>query len=291
MAASDVVKFGQRGPSLYSQKVATAAVLYALAQAALRTSEFATSADRGYVGPFTAAKGVIPLGPAQPDKDPSGGTADSVTGNLAASPAPTTSVFTGSYIRENYAVTGVTGVTDHGKWVYLSDDNTLTLTRPALGIPVGLVLQHRSGTKCDLLMFGLDVICAISAAGNSKQLIFLGELDFATSADGDQRTGIKMPFHGKFLEFFGMVKQVNVGSGGTIDLNLEIGGTNVTGGVLTWSTAAANVLGERLDATAITAANEFHEGDLVDIEGASAGGTRTSGLLELYALVETLPGL
>ena len=177
------------------------------------------------------------------------------------------------------------------KLVYATDDDTLTLTRPTTGTPVGIITRWYSSTTSDVLLWGLVTQCAIDLGGGGQEILYLGELDFATVADGDLRTGFTMPYHGKILDFFGMVKEVNVGSGGTILLNLEIGATNVTGGVITYSTTEANTLGEKLSGTAITAANTFHEGDALDIEGASAGGTRTSGKLELYATVQRLPGV
>lgn len=115
--------------------------------------------------------------------------------------------------------------------------------------------------------------------------IFLGVLDFSTVANGNNITGFVMPFAGAIEGFYGVVRQVCVGASGAIDLNLELEGTNVTGGVLPFSTADSNVRGEVQQASAITAANTFEAGDLLDVEGANAAGTRTSGLIELHLRV------
>lgn len=48
------------------------------------------------------------------------------------------------------AVTGVTAVTDTLKPVYLTDDDTLTLSAPAAGKPVGQITKWYSSTTCDV---------------------------------------------------------------------------------------------------------------------------------------------
>lgn len=171
-----------------------------------------------------------------------------------------------------------------GAKIYVAADGKGTSTPN--GAAVLMALEAAAGA--DSIIEARWLTQAEIGLSGARDTLFVGELDFATSANGDQRTGFLMPFACRIIKFFGMVKEVNVGSGGTILLNLEIAGTNVTGGVLTWSTAEANVLGERLDATAITGTNTAAAGDALDIEGASAGGTRTSGLLELFIEVERL---
>ena len=77
------------------------------------------------------------------------------------------------------------------------------------------------------------------------------------------------------------------GGGGTVDYNLEIGGTNVTGGVVT--IADGDVQGDKKSGTAITGAAVFHEGDLIDVE-AVVGTANTGGRFDLFAKVIRKPG-
>lgn len=181
----------------------------------------------------------------------------------------------------------VSGAVTAGQLLYCAANGKFTATQS--GEAVFIALRDASGDGAQIEALPLS---AVGGGSSQKRYVelFLGAIPFGTTADGDLRTGYKMPVSGRIKELYCHVKTVCVGSGGTIDINLEKGGTNLTGGVLTYSTASMNTLGERVEATAITddANNLCAKGDLIDVEGASAGGTRTSGEIELYALVEVL---
>ena len=72
--------------------------------------------------------------------------------------------------------------------------------------------------------------------------------------------------------------------------------TDVTGGVLTLTYEhcdAAADLGTNVSATAITAANEVHIGDVVQVEMAASGTGFTAaklGAFKLLAVIQKLPG-
>jgi hypothetical protein len=125
---------------------------------------------------------------------------------------------------------------------------------------------------------------------NGKELMFLGSFQWAAIANGDLRTAILLPFKGALISIFAMVDEPMVGAAGTCTVNAEIDAVDVTGGVVTVSTAAGGTRGAKLDGTAITAANTFAEGSVLDIEAAAAGGTRTSGRFDLWAVIERRPG-
>jgi len=192
-------------------------------------------------------------------------------------------------VYKGVSVTGASARTDVLKYCYLTDDDSWSLTRPTLGCPNGIIIDFDTVTF-DVLTFGIVGQILLHASGAAQELMFLGHYDWVAIADGDIRTGIAMPYHGEFLDVFAMVDIACTGSGGTCDVNLELGGTNVTGGVVTVSTAAGGTKGAKLAGTAITAANVFHEGDLLDIECASAATTRTTGTFDLYATVLKKPG-
>lgn len=68
------------------------------------------------------------------------------------------------HILENVTVTGVTAVTDVGKAIYFTTDNPndATITQPGTTPACGRIVRWKSGTTCDVLMYGLshDVISA-----------------------------------------------------------------------------------------------------------------------------------
>lgn len=257
--------------------VKNAAVTYAGGQGALAA---------GYAKPFAGAAGEIAAGRFIKD--------GSVTGNTSATPPPEASLAVEDYVLESVPVAGASAQTDLGKVVFVnSTDNIktdLTLTRPTRGQPAGIIVRYKSATSFDVLMFGLKTMLANQSVG-TREILELGTFANAALITGNIVTGFTMPFRGKFISLHGLVQTAFTGSGGTADVNLEIDTVNVTGGVLTVSTAAGGTIGTILSGTAITAANEFSEGGVLDVEVSGTGGTQTAGSVRLYALVERLPGI
>lgn len=81
--------------------------------------------------------------------DPSGVTGDGTV---------TAEVQINAHVLENVNVTGASALTDVGKAFYWTTDNPndATLTQPGSTPACGRVIRWRTGTKCDLLVFGLD---------------------------------------------------------------------------------------------------------------------------------------
>lgn len=286
-SASAVLRFRKQLTQRF--QIRNSSVMYHGAMAALGDLSQGTAANRGRISPFTGAAGEIPIGLVLPDPNVD---RDGYTGDTSASPIRDAEVAIGGGVLEAVDVAGASAVTDCvGRIVYLNDtDNPsadLTLTRPTRGVPQGIVIAYRSGDDCDVLLFSLETLVAIGLGGNGQELMHLGYFDANTIAAGDIRTGIPMPFHGRFLEVFAMIDVAPAGAGGTAALNLEIGGTDVTGGVVTVATGDAKAA--KKAGTAITGANVFSEGSALDIEAASVT-DMTAGAFDLFAIVERLPG-
>jgi hypothetical protein len=71
-----------------------------------------------------------------------------------------------------------------------------------------------------------------------------------------------------------------------MDLNLEIGTTNLTGGVLGLTSANTNTLGVVVSSSAITAGNTYAPGALLSIEGATGAGAFAEGSGILHVEIE-----
>lgn len=265
-------------------QAATTAAIFNQARVFGGHNSHGTSATRGRVAPWTGADGEIPLGRATSRQ----------TGDTSATPIVEATVDMSAYIAKNIAVTGLAGtIADNFKKVYqITDDNTFTLTRPAAGsstLPVGVVTRFISSTNCDVYFFSFETMCAIALAGGGSSNVLVGVVNGVESA-GNHATGIVLTGHGKILSCYGVVFEPMADADSTATVNLEIGGTNVTGGVITWATA--DVLGDKKDGTAITAANEFHDGDLLDVEvAAGTAGTAADGYMAVYAVIEWELGL
>lgn len=87
--------------------------------------------------------------------------------------------------------------------------------------------------------------------------------------NADILTGYVPGFAGKVLSVdFAVCKAVTTGSK-RADFNLEIGSTNLTGGVVSVTSAAATPAGAVIAGTAVTAANTFSATDSLSIEAAN----------------------
>lgn len=273
-----------------SIQVVNAATIYSGGAVALCGPDHATAGNQGRTKPWASLASEIPFGFK---------ILDQVLGNTspgAGAQIPEAEIDMGARIYEALTVTGLTGDrTDHGKLVYMSDDATWTLTRPAAGIPMGIVVRSTSATTADVYMFSAETLLAIALAGCGSYTMCIGAITVATAAAtyllGTNSTGITMPHHGKFTSVYAICMRANTDVDVSIDANLKINDVATTGGVvqLRFNDAFAAVKA----GTAITGNNVFHEGDKVQVGDTvnTAGTASDPGQYTMYATVQTLPGL
>lgn len=115
---------------------------------------------------------------------------------------------------------------------------------------------------------------------------YLGSVDAASIAAADVVTDFPLPpVHGRIRKFRAVCETaVTTGAKGA-DLNLEIGTTDVTGGVIDLD--GTHALGAVSEGSAITAGNTFVPGDILSVEGADVT-TFTEGRFGLYVEIERL---
>lgn len=265
-------------------KDSEALVIHSLAAAAFSTGkiEFADDAD-----------GLIPCGLVI---EPSDGNNDHLTGSSTYN----YKVVCRGGIIARWAVTGASAATDNGKLVYATDGQTLTLTQPATGLPQGFIVNWVSSTTCDIYFFSYaESIKLMMAGSGAYELKNFGTfptnaLQGTTAATLWTETSYA---HYKFISLHAQcVAHDNAAVAGSQVLNIDIGGTDTTGGALT--VAYTNVdaygdMGTAIDATAITAANEVHQGDVVKLEMAGSGTGFTAdcaAAIKIYAVIQKLPG-
>ena len=89
-----------------------------------------------------------------------GSLATYLLGDTTLTPVPSAVVETGSFVLENFPVTGVAGGGDVGKKVYgdttVGSDHVLTLTSLNNGKPIGVVIGYRTSTKCDVYVLSFS---------------------------------------------------------------------------------------------------------------------------------------
>lgn len=297
LTASQILR--TRARLLMNAEIKNAETLYYGGLAALGQKTLGTASERGRASAYTGAAGEIPAGLILPggDQTPTGGTMDrdGVLGDITpptGEDIPSASIDIGGTIIENVTVTGASAVTDTvGQFVYCSTDNVsdLTLTRPTRGVPLGFIVNYRTGTSCDVYLFSLAEIMLAGLAGNGQYTWHLGVVVAEASDAANLLTGIECPHAGLITDFYAICASAPADADMAMDINLEIDGTNVNGGVVELRTA--DTLGLKKSGTAITADNAFSEGSLIDVEAASVtAGTVGDGIYNLYAEVQPLPG-
>jgi hypothetical protein len=204
-------------------------------------------------------------------------------------------------VLSNVTVTGVTGITDIGKYVYATDGQTMTITKPASAVPIGVITEHVTGTYCNVYLLSLvDSVLSGTGFGKSGQYrkslgtFITNILQGANAINLHTETATE---HYKIISLHAIPKGYdNAIIAGAQTMNLEIAGTNVTGGVLTLGFASFDAEGDMgtvINATAITADNEVHIGDELQLE-LIAGGTGftadSHGAVEIFMIVEPVLG-
>ena len=275
--AADTI-YTEFGPDGSAVQIVNAARPYVGSLVYIGHSDHATSANRGRLGPWTGGASQIPSGFALPD---------STTGDTTASPIPEQPIDLRTMIKQ-VLVTGTTAVTDAGRPVYASDDGTFTITAPtSRPFPCGRIWRWLSGTTCRVMFYGVPTLDGIALAGGPLD-VWAFPVSGVQAGAGNALTGFVARFHGAIISEYLVVVSVLTGGGASLTFNSEIGGTNVTGSATVWTTA--NASGDKVAGAAITGANVFHEGDLIDIEVA-LGVAGTGGLATLFVEYEKRLGV
>jgi hypothetical protein len=149
-------------------------------------------------------------------------------------------------------------ITDVGRPVYATDDDTFVLT--GIGSYIGRVTRYVSS--------GVGIV-AFDATKPEEEVFLCFQVDLASIADGDVVTTFTPGFHGRIkdIDFVTNVPASTASKAST--LNLEIGTTNVTGGTVALTTAACNAIGKIVAGAAITAGAAFTNTDTISVEASS----------------------
>lgn len=201
----------------------------------------------------------------------------------------------GGFVDKNVSVVGVSGRSDLNKLVYATDNQTLTLTRPASGTPIGIVHDHISGTTCDVYLFSRPEAVLMGYMGLDRKTLHLATVN-STALEGTSAieiaTDIPLHGHGKITDFYVVVNtKDSAAADGDQTFTLDIGASAVTGASISLDKDDAQ--GAIVSSTAITAANEFHNGDTVSLKMSSGGTGFSAGAMSLFSFyieVDYLPG-
>jgi hypothetical protein len=138
-------------------------------------------------------------------------------------------------------------------------DNDKGFLKTAEGVNLSTVKSTSSTAGVYSMVFPVHDLSVATGAG------------FGATTAGDVVTGFTPGHRFKLLALDFITGQVvGTGAGASAPCNLEIGTTNVTGGVCTVTLASTSVIGERTTGTAITALNTGSATDTVSIEKATS---------------------
>lgn len=115
---------------------------------------------------------------------------------------------------------------------------------------------------------GGGTTAAAVAAGVGKYLLTI-PVNLATVADGDVLTTMPIPHKFKILSVDAYVTNEVTTAAKATSLNVEIGTTNLTGGVVALTSANSATLGAKIAGSAVTAANTGAADATISIEASS----------------------
>jgi len=259
--------------------------------------------------------GLIPAGIVVSAED--GGS--SLTGTNLATEADKGAVCRGGIIIKDVTVTGVSSYADIGAFVYATDNQTFTLTRPADdALPYGIIVDKSrasTNTTCDVYFFSFVESAMMSAAGGgTKSCISLGYVDAGGLMDDTDNAvilDVQLFGHGKITKIYAVSQGYSTdwATGTTVTDFTIAGGTAINDGAASPTTITLTLLETSIDAAAdrgttidtsdtIGGDNEFHDGDNLVMAQVNAGttaftktgGTADSGGWNIYAEIEWLPG-
>lgn len=171
-------------------------------------------------------------------------------------------------------------ITDKGKDVYASDDNTFTLTQGSntrigfvsswVETGVGIIeFEATSGVQTELTDNSTGTAGDTIAASVGESTVAIPITLASITGAGDVLTNYTPGYKFKLLGASFAVAVPVTTAAKAATLNLEIGTTNVTGGEIALTSANCTPLGALVAGSAITAANTGSATDTISVEAAS----------------------
>jgi hypothetical protein len=175
-----------------------------------------------------------------------------------------------------------------GHYMIVNDNDRWTAAASQMSVAFGasdITVTNSSGTT---LPAGSRVAVFFDQVDGNERDIFSFPVTLPSIANGEVVTEFQPGIDGTIEAFWFITEVAATTASRTATLNLEIGTTNLTGGVLTLTSAAATPKGRVIEATAITGANVLTRASLVSIEAASVTAF-AEGSGTLYIAVRRTP--
>lgn len=244
--------------SVIGPQVVTTSVLYAGAYQCINARTHGTAASIGRVQPYTSTANQIPAGFQR---------AANTTGDTTATPIPRSNLWAGPTIVKSLAITGLGGTfADVGRIFYATADDTFTLTRTDPDLPLGIITDFETSSVATARFFSFSelAILAMAGAGQACWSFAISPCNTASAyLMGSSTTGVTIPYAGRITAVNAICIRANTDGDVSQSVAPKINDTAVTGGAVIM--LAADTLALVKVGSAVSAANVFHAGDLLQI--------------------------
>ena len=164
----------------------------------------------------------------------------------------------------------------------LVEDSHLRWISSAAGSAAVIALAKESGVAGEI--HTVYTVTRTSTGTNTKTIWSI-PIKLSTLVTGDLLTTYTPSFAGTITKISAAVVTVTTDIDADATINLEIGTTNLTGGVVTLSDVNMATLGTVVDGTAITANNTFTGTDTISIE-TTVTNAFSDGEIVLFVVIE-----
>ena len=196
---------------------------------------------------------------------------------------------------ERVAVTGTTAISDYGKWVYATDNQTYSLTKPTAAVPVGWVKLWHSTTICDVQLLTSSELIMAGFIPQTDQIL----MGYATSQSlgGAAAANLLLITAQRRMKLVSLVAYPNIDDGvaaGAQTFTVEIGAVDCTG-TMALANTDCNALADLGVAVtqALSGAVTANQGDIITLKLVTGGTGFTDDMLAGFTFflnVEYLPG-
>lgn len=162
------------------------------------------------------------------------------------------------------------GLAGSGHYMIVNDNDKWENEDPGISVSFGateITVTNLTGTS---LAAGSEIVLMLDKVEDGNVVLLQIPVDLAAiTAAGDVVTDIRPGVDGVIENVEFLVTKPVTTAAKAADLNLEIGTTNVTGGVVALTSAAATPLGKTIAGSAITAENTIKRDDKLSVEAAN----------------------
>ena len=177
--------------------------------------------------------------------------------------------FTVAYPSGTSQASFLSGLAGNGHYMNVNDNDRWSNADPGIAVSFGasdITVTNRTGTS---LAAGSRIALMFDQVDGNDRMILSFPIDLASITAADVVTSFQPGVDGVLESTWFVVDRAVTTAGDSATLNWEIGTTDVTGGTIALTSAAATPKGRVIAGAAITAANTITRQSLISLEASS----------------------